>query len=157
VIASNVAWRHCACAEFCLPSRCLEAGCINPLFHCCARIAGCLSVRYLAPLRPSTLQYYHVSECDYRRGLDWWVDLLTIHTHGLELQAFTAPPLISTNHKSPQHPLGILQPAASSPAIHWQRLLTVEILELHALKSSLHRLPYRPDYQKTRLQTSSRL
>jgi hypothetical protein len=27
-------WRHCACAEVCLPSRCLEAGCITPLFHC---------------------------------------------------------------------------------------------------------------------------
>jgi hypothetical protein len=27
----------------------------------------------------------------------------------------------------------------------WQRLLTVEILHLHALKSSLHRLPYRTD------------
>jgi hypothetical protein len=37
------------------------------------------------------------------------------------------------------------QPAVSSPAIPWQRLLTVEILQLHALKSSLHGLPYRTD------------
>jgi hypothetical protein len=37
------------------------------------------------------------------------------------------------------------QPAVSSPAIPWQRLLTVEILQLHALKSALHRHPYRTD------------
>jgi hypothetical protein len=29
----------------------------------------------------------------------------------------------------------------SSSAVLWQRLLTVEILQLHALKSSLYRLP----------------
>jgi hypothetical protein len=27
-------WRHCTCAEVCLPSRCLETDCINPLFYC---------------------------------------------------------------------------------------------------------------------------
>jgi hypothetical protein len=31
----------------------------------------------------------------------------------------------------------------SPPAIAWQRLLTMEIPQLHALKSILHRLPYR--------------
>jgi hypothetical protein len=51
VIAVAV-WRYRACEEVCLPSRCLEAGCIISLFHCYARIAGCLSVRYLATLRP---------------------------------------------------------------------------------------------------------
>jgi hypothetical protein len=50
------------------------------------------------------------SMCDYTRGLDWWMDLLNTHTHNSELQAITAPPLISTIHKSPQHPL-ILFPA----------------------------------------------
>jgi hypothetical protein len=29
---------------------------------------------------------------DYRRGLDWWMDLLTIYTYDSELQAITAPP-----------------------------------------------------------------
>jgi hypothetical protein len=31
----------------------------------------------------------------------------------------------------------------SSPAVPWQRFLTVEIFQLHALKSSLHSLPCR--------------
>jgi hypothetical protein len=33
--------------------------------------------------------------------------------------------------------------SVSSPVVPWQRLLTEEILQLHALRSSLHRLPYR--------------
>jgi hypothetical protein len=33
---------------------------------------------------------------DYRRGLDWWMDLLTTYTHDSELQVITAPLLIST-------------------------------------------------------------
>jgi hypothetical protein len=28
-------WRHCTCAEVCLPSCCLETGCITPSFYCC--------------------------------------------------------------------------------------------------------------------------
>jgi hypothetical protein len=36
-----------------------------------------------------------------------------------------------------------------SPAVPWQRLLTVEILQLHELKSCLHRLPYRNDLVDT--------
>jgi hypothetical protein len=43
--------------------------------------------------------------CDYRRGMDWWTDLLTIYTHHSELQVITAPPLISILYISPQHPL----------------------------------------------------
>jgi hypothetical protein len=39
------------------------------------------------------------------------MDLLTIYKHDLELQAVTAPLLISTIHKSPQHPLSPSQPA----------------------------------------------
>jgi hypothetical protein len=38
---------------------------------------------------------------DYRRGLDWWMDLLNSHTHNSELQAITAPPLISTAPAKP--------------------------------------------------------
>jgi hypothetical protein len=90
------------------------------------------------------------------RVLDWILDLLTTYTHDLELQVITVPLLISTIHKSPQHPLNLFQCAVSSPAIPWQWLLTVEILQLHMLKSSLndssfltasfpHRLPYWTD------------
>jgi hypothetical protein len=52
------------------------------------------------------------------------------------------PSLIFRIPRSPQHPLSLFQPAVSSLAVPWQRLLTVEILQLYALKSSLHRLPY---------------
>jgi hypothetical protein len=31
-------WRHCTCAEVFLSSRCLETGCITPLFYCRVRI-----------------------------------------------------------------------------------------------------------------------
>jgi hypothetical protein len=74
---------------------------------------------------------------DYRRGLDCWVDSLASYTHDLELQIITAPPPISTIHKSPQHPLSSLHPVVSSPAVPWQQLLTVEFLRLHAIRSSL--------------------
>jgi hypothetical protein len=46
--------------------------------------------------------------CDYRRGFDWWIDLLTTYTHDSDLQTITAPLLISTIHKSLQHPLSLL-------------------------------------------------
>jgi hypothetical protein len=32
-------------------------------------------------------KYCHVFVCDYRRGLDWWMDLLNAYTHDSELQA----------------------------------------------------------------------
>jgi hypothetical protein len=58
---------------------------------------------------------------DYRQGLDWRMNLLTTYTHDSELQAITAPPLISTIHKSPQHPFTFSQLSVSSPAATWQR------------------------------------
>jgi hypothetical protein len=87
--------------------------------------------------------YCHDLVLGYRRGLGWWMDSLTTYTHDSGLQAVTVPPSISTIHKSPQHTLSLFQPVVSSPTVPWQRLLTVEILQLHALRSSLHRLPYR--------------
>jgi hypothetical protein len=57
------------------------------------------------------------------------MDLLTTLACDLEVQV----PLMSTIHKSSQHPLSILKPVVSSPAIPWQRLLTVKILQLRAL------------------------
>jgi hypothetical protein len=77
--------------------------------------------------------------------LDWLLDLLTTYTHHSELQEITAPPLIATIHKSRQHSLSLFQPFVSSTVSPGQRLLTVEILQLHALRSSLHRLPYRTE------------
>jgi hypothetical protein len=83
------------------------------------------------------------SMCHYKWGLDWCMDLLTTYTHDLELQALRAPLLISTVHKSSWHPLSLVQPAVSSPAVPWHQLLTMEILQLHMLRSSLHSLQCR--------------
>jgi hypothetical protein len=54
-------------------------------------------------------------------------------THDSELQAITAPPLISTIYKSLEHPLGLLQPAVSSPTVPWQRLQTLDVSQLQTL------------------------
>jgi hypothetical protein len=64
------------------------------------------------------------------------MNLLATYAYDLDLQAITALSLISTIHKSPQNPLSIFQPAVSSRTVPWQRLLTVEILQLHALTPS---------------------
>jgi hypothetical protein len=83
------------------------------------------------------------------RILNSILDLLTTYTH---LQALTTVSLISTLHKSRQHPLSLLQPAVSSPAVPWQRFLTVEILQFHAIRFYLRSLPCR-----TQLSAESRL
>jgi hypothetical protein len=64
---------------------------------------------------------------DYRRGMDWI----------LELQAVTTPPLITTLYSSLHRLLSLFQPAMSSRTVPWQRLLTVEILQLPTLRSYL--------------------
>jgi hypothetical protein len=51
--------------------------------------------------------YCHVYVCDYRRGLDWWMDLLTTYTHDSELQAITTLSLLYTLYKSIHHTLSI--------------------------------------------------
>jgi hypothetical protein len=85
------------------------------------------------------------STCDCWRGLNWGMDLLTPCTHDSEVQAITVTQLISKIHNSPQNTLNVFQSPVSSPAIPLQRLLTVKILQLHALKSSLHRFPNTTD------------
>jgi hypothetical protein len=87
---------------------------------------------------------------DYRWDMDWSMDLLNTFTHHLELQVITVSLLMSTLHKSPQHPLKLCQPAVSSPAISWQWLLTADILQFQMLRISLHSLLCR-----TRLSTSN--
>jgi hypothetical protein len=71
------------------------------------------------------------------------MDLLTTYAHSSALQAITELSLIPTIYKSLQYALSILQPAVSSSAVTWQRLLTVVIIELYALKFHPHSLPYR--------------
>jgi hypothetical protein len=69
------------------------------------------------------------------------LDLLTTYTHHSELQVIKALQPISTPYSSPQYTPSPLQPAVSQPAAPWQRLLTVEILQLPALRSSCHSRP----------------
>jgi hypothetical protein len=57
----------------------------------------------LSPIVSNVLS--RVCVCDYRRVMDWWLDLLTTYTPNSELHAVTTPWRISTIHKSPQHPL----------------------------------------------------
>jgi hypothetical protein len=73
------------------------------------------------------------------------MDLLTTYTHDWELQAITAPPLSSTIHKSPQHPISLFQSDVFISSSQ-QRVLTA-ILQLHVLRSSPHSLPCRTDSQ----------
>jgi hypothetical protein len=65
------------------------------------------------------------------------MDLFATYIHYSELQVITDPLLISTIHRSSQHLLSLFQPAVSSAAVPWQRLLTVELLQLPALMSLL--------------------
>jgi hypothetical protein len=81
-------------------------------------------------------------ECDYRRGFV----LVNGFTDHLYTRLGTTSSYSATaNHNSQitTAPAKLFQPAVSLPAVPWQRLLTVEILQLHALKSSLQRLAYR--------------
>jgi hypothetical protein len=49
--------------------------------------------------------------------MDWWMDLLTIYTHYLELQVITGLSLISTLYKSLLQTQSFLKPAVSSAAV----------------------------------------
>jgi hypothetical protein len=74
---------------------------------------------------------------DYRQGMDWWMDLLTTYTHHSELQQITVTLLISAHYSSLLQTISLLQPTVSSTAISWERILTVEILQLLVLRSFL--------------------
>jgi hypothetical protein len=56
-------------------------------------------------------------ECDYRRGFDWWLDLLTAYT--LTTRDYTLQ--ITDTQTSV---LSLLQ---STLAVSWQRILTQEL------------------------------
>jgi hypothetical protein len=83
---------------------------------------------------------------DQRRGLD----LLTTYTHHSWLQEITAPSLISTTLKSPQHPLSLIQ-----PGVFTSRSLATASNNRDSsaapTKSFLHRFPYRTAYQQVKV------
>jgi hypothetical protein len=56
-------------------------------------------------------KYYMVTiyVCDCRRGVVWWMDLLTTYIRHSELNVITEMSLISTLYKSPQHTLILFQ------------------------------------------------
>jgi hypothetical protein len=60
-----------------------------------------------------SLNCCHVFRGDYRRNMDWWMDLLTTYTNHSELQVIAALSLISKIHKSPQHPLSLFPPCSA--------------------------------------------
>jgi hypothetical protein len=84
-------------------------------------------IKYMWHTNTHSYIHVYVKECGYRRGSDCWMDWTTsnysavtdLHT----LQITTAP----------AKPISL--PVVSSPAVPWQRLLTVENLQLHALRS----------------------
>jgi hypothetical protein len=58
--------------------------------------------------------------------MDWRMDLSTTYTHHSELQAIKKAIADFHTHILSQYLLNSFQPAASSPAAPWQRLLTEE-------------------------------
>jgi hypothetical protein len=90
------------------------------------------------------ITYCHVFEWLYTEfGLvNGFIDHLYTQLGTTSNYSATADP---HNSEITTAPAMLFEPAVSSPAIPWQRLLTVEILQLHVLKSSLHRLPYWTD------------
>jgi hypothetical protein len=63
-LAMDVLLREYACAGICLPSRCLETGCITPLFYCCGRYTAPAAV-YIVTVyqRVQTPQYTSSHNC----------------------------------------------------------------------------------------------
>jgi hypothetical protein len=68
---------------------------------------------------------------------------LTIYAQHSELQVITALSLTSTLCKPPRYPLSLFPAYCVFISVPWQRLLTVEILQFHALRSYLDSLPCR--------------
>jgi hypothetical protein len=59
---------------------------------------------------PYFLTSLHTFTCmsDYRRGFDWWLDLLITYAHNSLLQVIIAPSLISALYRSLEHTLSLL-------------------------------------------------
>jgi hypothetical protein len=63
----------------------------------------CVGNKWFIFLQISALTYMS----DYRRGMNWWMDLLSTYTQHSELQVITALSVIFTLYTSPHHPLSI--------------------------------------------------
>jgi hypothetical protein len=98
-----------------IENNCLHKYCITSNVHVWAICSYCLPlfVKQVSFVLHKQCNWWQMKKnfvtcmCDYRRGLDWWMNLLTTYTDDSELPAITAPPLISIIHKSPQHPLSL--------------------------------------------------
>jgi hypothetical protein len=114
--------------------------CVSEILELCHIFKGsvsCVHVMILSCILVTIHQHIVTwYACDYRRGLDLWIYMLTPYTHDLEVQVIIAPPLISTIHKLLTH----TKSSQSSLAVFWQRLLTVEILQLPVLRLCCHSL-----------------
>jgi hypothetical protein len=92
------------------------------------------------PIQPVLTQYV----CGYRQGFGF--DIVFIdHLQVVTTNNYSATANLH-NSQITTSPLRLFQLDVSSPAVPWQRFLIVEILRLHELKSSLHKLQYRPDW-----------
>jgi hypothetical protein len=74
--------------------------------------------------------------CDYRRVLDWWMDLLITYTSLGNTSNYSATANLH-NSQINAVPDKFFQPAVSSPAFPWQRLLTVCLHNLQSRTLSL--------------------
>jgi hypothetical protein len=68
---------------------------------------------------------------DYRRDVDWCMDLLTTYTHHSELQVINSAAAYLHNSQITIATAKPLSSLLSSSVVFWQWLLTVEILQLH--------------------------
>jgi hypothetical protein len=89
------------------------------------------------PPKEKIVNFYHTTQrhipkdivmCVTTDGV--WIGDLTIYAHGSELQAITAPPLISTILKSPQNLLSLFHPDFTS-----RFLVTALVVETSAVSS----------------------
>jgi hypothetical protein len=71
-----------------------------------------------------------------------WINGFIDHLHYSELQAITAPPLIFHNSQITTVPAKPFPASCVFTSRFLQQLPTVESLQLHALRSCLHSLPY---------------
>jgi hypothetical protein len=79
--------------------------------------------------------------CDYRRGLDWWINCCP-HT-ALGTTSTSNYSAIANLHIVQITTRPLLHSAVSSTAVSWQRLVTVEILQFPELRFHFYSLLYR--------------
>jgi hypothetical protein len=109
---------------------------------CSRQVTACPTETSLS--KPSGY-YIFTRTGDYRRGFGMDIAFSDhLYTQLLSTSIYRAIVTLQNSQISTAT-VKLFQPAVSSPAVAWQRLLTVEILQLYALESSLHRLPYRTD------------